>query len=534
VRQSPQSLPRRFTACLTAILVVVDVTSVGCKSSKTPEAPAPTTAAAPAAGTPPPAGPATSQMSLDDLVAPIALYPDQLLGQLLVAAVNSQEVLDLGNWLLENQSLKSDAAPDAAKKAGFSPSAQYLAAFPQVVDNMCQELDWTKQLGEAFQSNQKGVMNAVQQKRAQAKQQGNLQSSPQMTVDTTTQGGQQIIEIKPADPQIIYVPQYNTTTVYTTPPAQTTTVVQEQSGVSTGGAVAIGLLSFGVGMAVGSALHHDDYYPYPAWGGGGMYYGGRPYYPPPYRPPYYPGYRPAYGYHPPANYHWNQYNHQTNIRVNNNNYYGRYNNNNNNRPGNNNNGYLGANNNNRPGQTNRPGGPGNNGYQGANRQPGANARPGSGMANANPGLQNRGGQNQGGNLGANRGGQNQPGNFGANRNNGSNAPGRNASAGPQGRPGAGSPGANNRAAAGRQPSGGGDRGFANNAGGNQGNRGAAAQQRQAPQRQPSNNGGAFGGGGGGGNSAKSARADSSRGRSSMGAPSARGGGGGGGGGKRHN
>jgi hypothetical protein len=281
VRQLPQSLPRRFTACITALLVVVDVTGVGCKSSKpsAPETPAPTKAAAPAAQTQPPAaGPATSQMSLDDLVAPIALYPDQLLGQLLVAAVNSQEVLDLGNWLIENQSLKSDAAPAAAKVAGFSPSAQYLAAFPQVVDQMCQQLDWTKQLGEAFQSNQKGVLDAIQQKRAQAKQQGNLQSSPQMTVDTATQNGQQVIEIKPADPQVIYVPQYNTTTVYTTPPAQTT-VVQQQSGVSTGGAVAIGLLSFGVGMAVGSALHHDDYYPYPAWGGGGMYYGGRPYYP---------------------------------------------------------------------------------------------------------------------------------------------------------------------------------------------------------------------------------------------------------------
>ena len=197
----PQSLPRRFTACITALLVVVDVTSVGCKSSAptTPTTPAPTAAAAPAAQTTP-AGPATSQMSLDDLVAPIALYPDQLLGQLLVAAVNSQEVLDLGNWLIQNQNIKPDAAPAAAKAAGFSPSAQYLAAFPQVVDNMCQEFDWTKQLGEAFQGDQKGVMDAIQQKRAEAKQQGNLQSGPQMTVETTTQNNQQVIEIKPANP----------------------------------------------------------------------------------------------------------------------------------------------------------------------------------------------------------------------------------------------------------------------------------------------------------------------------------------------
>ena len=157
-------------------------------------------------------------------------------------------------------------------------------------------------------------MNAIQAKRLQAEQTGNLKSSPQMKVDTATDNGKQVVEIKPADPQVIYVPQYNPETVYTEPaPAQTTettqttqttrpqmnqTVVveqQEQSGVSTGGAVAIGLLSFGVGMAVGSAFNNDDYYPYPGWGGGGMYYGGRPYYPPPYVAPRYAGYRPAGG-----------------------------------------------------------------------------------------------------------------------------------------------------------------------------------------------------------------------------------------------
>ncbi len=133
----------------------------------------------------------------------------------------------------------------------------------------------------------------------------------------------------------------------------TTVVVQktEQSGVSTGTAVGIGLLSFGIGMAVGASIN-NSYYPYPMWGYGGMYYGGRPYYPPPYRPPYYPGYHPAYGYHPPANYHWNQVNRQTNITINNNNYYNKVNNNSNNRKRSNTNV-------NRPGQVaagNRPGG----------------------------------------------------------------------------------------------------------------------------------------------------------------------------------
>ena len=110
--------------------------------------------------------------SISDLVAPIALYPDQLLGQLLIVATNPQEVLDLGNWLIENQSMKSADAPAAAKAAGFSTSAQYLAAFPQVVDNMCQQMDWTTQLGEAFKNNQQAVMDAIQTKRGQAQQQG--------------------------------------------------------------------------------------------------------------------------------------------------------------------------------------------------------------------------------------------------------------------------------------------------------------------------------------------------------------------------
>jgi hypothetical protein len=278
---------------------------------------------------------AAQPISIDDLVAPIALYPDQLLGQMLAVSTNPQEVLDVGNWLLQNQNLQGDALTSAAKQAGFSPSAQYLAAFPQVVDQMCQQMDWTRQLGEAFKDNQKGVLDAIQRKRTEAQQMGNLASSPQMTVDNKTEQGQQVTEIKPADPKTVYVPQYNPVTIYNTPapaaPAQSTTTAattteDKKSGVSTGAAVGIGLLSFGVGMLVGHAISdNDNYYPYPAWGYGGMYYSGRPYYPPPYRPPVYPGYRPVYGYNPPSNYRWSQYNHNVNVTVNNNNYYNRFN-----------------------------------------------------------------------------------------------------------------------------------------------------------------------------------------------------------------
>jgi hypothetical protein len=132
-------------------------------------------------------------------------------------------------------------------------------------------------------------MDVVQRKRAQAQQAGTLTSGPQMTVDTKkADNGQQYVEIKPADPKVVYVPEYNPVTVYNTQapsPAPTTITEEAQSGVSTGGAVAIGLLSFGVGMAIGSTFHNNDYYPYPAWGYGGVYAGGRPYFPPRTAPP---------------------------------------------------------------------------------------------------------------------------------------------------------------------------------------------------------------------------------------------------------
>ena len=317
-------------AVLALVFLAVGVGPLACNRSKNA---APATSAQPVSAS----QPAAQQMNLDDLVAPVALYPDQLLAQILTAATNPQQVLDGGNWLIENQNLQGDALDAAAKKAGLSPSMQYLVHFPQVLDQMCQQMDWTRQLGQAFQTNQKAVLDAVQSKRAQAQQMGNLPSTPQQTVTTTTDNGQQAVQIKPADPKVVYVPQYNPVTIYNTPApsastqpttaaAQTTTSPEQKSGVSTGTAVVASLLSFGVGMAVGAAIsNHNDYYPYPAWGYGGVYYGGRPYYPPPYRPVYTPYYRPATGYYPPANYHWSQYNRNVNVNVNNN-YYGRFHN----------------------------------------------------------------------------------------------------------------------------------------------------------------------------------------------------------------
>ena len=183
---------RAGTASLLTVVFSSMSIMTGCKSAE--PTPQQSQAAAPAPSAP--ASPPPQQISVDDLVAPIALYPDQLLAQILTASTNAQEVLDGGNWLLQNQNLKGDALTNAAKQAGFSPSMQYLMSFPQVVDNMCQQLDWTRELGQNFQADQKGVMDAVQRKRAQAQQTGNLKSSPQMKVETKkAENGQPYVEI---------------------------------------------------------------------------------------------------------------------------------------------------------------------------------------------------------------------------------------------------------------------------------------------------------------------------------------------------
>lgn len=285
----------------------------------------------------PPAAPAVTRASwapdaLEELLAPIALYPDALLGQVLAASVNSQEVLDGGNWLLQNQNLQGDALDKAAQTAGFGPAMRALLQYPTVVDMMCQEMDWTRQLGSAFSSDQTAVLDAVQRLRQQAAEVGNLKSTPQQTVETKTENDKVVVEVQPADPRVVYVPAYDPQAVYTTPPpppAPTTTVVEEKSGVSTGALVATGLIAFGLGVMVGD--HHDDYY-YPHWGSGAVYFGPRPFYPPAYvyRPAYGPAFRPAYGYAPPPNYRYN-YRHvdvHDNININvNNNYYNRFSNN---------------------------------------------------------------------------------------------------------------------------------------------------------------------------------------------------------------
>ena len=310
----------RTLALCAALGAVTTLTACGSKEptaqAPAPAAPAPTQAAPPAA--PPDTTPVTAAEvtttwtaeALEGLLAPIALYPDPVLSQVLIAATNPQEVLDAGNWLLQNTSLKGNALDEAAAKIGFTPPVRALLQFPETVDMMCLELDWTTELGEAFVADQAGVLAAVQRLRRQAMDVGNLQSSPQMKVETQQQEGQEVVVLSPAKPEVVYVPQYDPVAVYAPPPATTTvpattttTTVTEDKGHSTASLVTTGVLAFGAGILVNELFddddHHNKYdYYYPNYG-----YGGMPYYPPyPYRPSYGGGYYPSNGYNRPPGY----------------------------------------------------------------------------------------------------------------------------------------------------------------------------------------------------------------------------------------
>ena len=207
---------------------------------------------------------------IDSLLAPIALYPDQLLAQILLCASDPASVRKLSDWLFANQKLKGTELQDAAVVAGFEPSFVALAVFPQVVNSMAEKIEWTTLVGQLFAADRNAVFASIQKLRAQARDVGTLKSTPQQQVETkTTSSGQDVIVIEPTNPQVVYVPQYNSTVVYTQAPA-TTVVVQESS--SSSDAVAAGLIGFTAGIAIGAAVNNNYYYgPYGYRGGAYMY-----------------------------------------------------------------------------------------------------------------------------------------------------------------------------------------------------------------------------------------------------------------------
>lgn len=157
---------------------------------------------------PPPEQPLNPQQ-LQDLVAPIALYPDNLLSEILAASTYPIEVVEAQQWLQQHRKWKGQKLMDEAKNQNWDPSVQALVAFPEVLARLNQDIRWTTDLGNAFLAQQADVMNAVQQLRMKAQANGKLQSTPQENVTTETQGGQTVIEIAPPEPGVVYVPDYN-------------------------------------------------------------------------------------------------------------------------------------------------------------------------------------------------------------------------------------------------------------------------------------------------------------------------------------
>jgi hypothetical protein len=154
---------------------------------------------------------------LEDLVAPIALYPDNLLSQILVASTYPLEVVEAQQWLLQNKTLTGQNLVNAAQRQNWDPSIQGLVVFPDVLARLNQDIRWTTDLGNAFLAQQADVMAAVQQMRARAQANGKLRSGPQENVTTQTQNGQSAIQILPPDPGTIYVPNYDPAWVWGPP-----------------------------------------------------------------------------------------------------------------------------------------------------------------------------------------------------------------------------------------------------------------------------------------------------------------------------
>ncbi len=207
---------------------------------------------APTAPTAPVPAPLTPDQ-LNSLVAPIALYPDALVAQVLAAATNPDQVAYADDWLAQNRNLTGQALAQAVDQQSWDPSVKALTQFPSVLDNMAHNLSWTSSLGQAFANQQSDVMAAVQVMRARAQAAGSLQSNSQITVTTPAAN---TIVIQPANPQVVYVPQYNPTVVYGAPvvvPYYVPPVLP---------------VSVGVGLYFGTPITIGAWFGGAGWGGG--------------------------------------------------------------------------------------------------------------------------------------------------------------------------------------------------------------------------------------------------------------------------
>src|ERR1700682_3977531 len=151
-----------------------------------------------------------SPEELQQLVAPIALYPDALVSQILAGATYPTEIVEADRWMQQHSNLKGNEVANAVDKQSWDPSVKALTQFPSVLANMDKNLSWTSALGEAYVNQPQDVMDAVQVMRQRAQQAGTLKGQPQDAVENE---GQTIV-IEPAEPEVVYVPTYNPWLVY--------------------------------------------------------------------------------------------------------------------------------------------------------------------------------------------------------------------------------------------------------------------------------------------------------------------------------
>jgi hypothetical protein len=257
-----------------------------------------------------------SAAELQALVAPIALYPDSLVAQVLSAATFPDQVAIADYWLQQNSGLAGHALMQQVDKQSWDPSVKALTEFPSVLGDLAKNLTWTSSLGESYHNQQADVMTAIQTLRAQAKAAGNLKSSPQITV---VQQSPQVIVIQPANPQIVYVPQYNPALIYGTP--------YVVPGYTPGYVAAAGIIGFGAGIAVGAMMSGGCCsWGYSSWNCGWhgtavVYHGGAYYGNSAWHGGYYNnGYHSSYGYNNAYNNAYNHSNTANNYKNNGNTY----------------------------------------------------------------------------------------------------------------------------------------------------------------------------------------------------------------------
>jgi len=197
-----------------------------------------------------------SQGELDALVAPIALYPDALLAQVLMASTYPLEVVQADRWAKANKSLKGDKLDEALAKQDWDASIKALVATPTVLAMLNDDLDWTEKLGDAVLAQQADVMDAIQRLRAKAEANGKLETTKEQTVTVTKDAdNQQTIVIEPASPETVYVPYYEPAVVYGAwdYPAYPPYYFPPAPGWVVGGAIASGI-AWGAGIAIGNAI----------------------------------------------------------------------------------------------------------------------------------------------------------------------------------------------------------------------------------------------------------------------------------------